>query len=110
MHTIGQWENRAFELEEGSADPYEDRTMCPMCGCCDFVQAEIIESNNIFEQARSIQEQKPPILTWICRGGCTRDRKHLQKLHRWVRTILGSNTPLSRAQDVSRALESVCHA
>ena len=63
-----------FEKEETAAD-MEGEEMCPVCGCCTLVEAEVIPGS-IFAQAEQVLAGKSPDKRLVCAGGCTRDQRH----------------------------------
>lgn len=73
MRYIHESDAEYFEKEEAAIDANGEE-LCPVCGCCSLVEAEVVPS--IFAQLEQIKSGKPPDKRLVCNGGCVRDRRH----------------------------------
>jgi hypothetical protein len=62
-----------FEKEEAAIDGADE--LCPICGCCSLVKAEVV-SDSIFAQAEQFQSGTPAGRHLVCASGCKKGQPH----------------------------------
>jgi hypothetical protein len=62
-----------FEKEEAAIDAGDE--VCPVCGCCSLVEAEIVP-DSIFDQIRQFQSGTPAERHMVCASGCKKGQPH----------------------------------
>jgi len=63
-----------FEKEEAAID-IEGNELCPICGCCLLVEAEVV-SGSIFAQVDQFQSGTPAERHLVCASDCKKGQPH----------------------------------
>ena len=76
MKYIHEDDPNYFTKDDAAID-FEGNEVCPICGCCSLVTAEVVAS--IFAQAAAIMGAgTPPEYRLVCEGGCSKTQRHVR--------------------------------
>jgi hypothetical protein len=73
MKYIGESDPNWFEKAEAAIDGADE--ICPICGCCSLVEAEVV-SSSIFAQVEQFQSGTPAERHLVCASGCKKGHPH----------------------------------